>query len=254
MSKWAEAVSVAEIVELKARVVIVKETWKRHARQPFYDIKGAEALESYRSAAKAATAEIIRNKSRFIAYVAPVDTVEEAEAMLASLREKHRDAAHVCFAYRTGRPSLAVRMSDDGEPQGTAGRPILDVLERQDLENTCIAVVRYFGGTLLGAAGLVRAYAAAAAAGLEAAGIATYILHATLSFRLDYAYYNKVQRILEDMGTRIVETTFEDAVEVRVVTPVERVREVVDAVTNATNGSVVHSRLDDRFFPDGGGH
>lgn len=169
--------------------------------------------------------------------------------MLASLREKHRDATHVCFAYRTGRPSLAVRMSDDGEPQGTAGRPILDVLERQDLENTCIAVVRYFGGILLGAAGLVRAYAAAAAAGLEAAGVATYVLHATLSFRIDYAYYSRVQRILEEMGARIVETAFEDAVRVKVVTPVDRADQVVEAVTDATNGSSVHDRLEDRFFP-----
>lgn len=201
--------------------------------------------------AQAATAEIVRNKSRFIAYVAPVDDAEAAEAMLASTRQRHSDATHVCFAYRTGRPSLVVRMSDDGEPQGTAGRPILDVLERQNLENTCIAVVRYFGGTLLGAAGLVRAYAAAAAAGLEAAGVATYVLHASLMFRMDYSHYNKVERLFEELGARVVEVKYEDAVGVKVVTPADRVQEVVEGITNATHGSAVHTRLEDRFFPAG---
>ena len=169
--------------------------------------------------------------------------------MLASTRERHKDATHVCFAYRTGRPSLVVRMSDDGEPQGTAGRPILDVLERQNLENTCVAVVRYFGGTLLGAAGLVRAYAAAAAAGLEAAGVATYVLHATLAIRVDYSHHSKVERLLEELGARMLEVRYEEAVEVRVVTPVDRVGEVVESVTNATNGSCVPTREEDRFFP-----
>lgn len=211
--------------------------------------KEAPTLESYRAAAKSASAEIVQKKSRFIAYVEPVDQVQEAEAMLERLRALHPDATHVCYAYRTGRPSLVVRMSDDGEPQGTAGRPILDVMERQGVENTCVAVVRYFGGTLLGAAGLVRAYAAAAALGLETAGIATYVLHATLSVRVEYPYFGKVERMLEELGARAVDVSYADVVEMRLVTPADRVNSVTESILNATNGTAVIHRMDDRYFP-----
>lgn len=191
----------------------------------------------------------MQKKSRFIAYVEPVEQVEQAEAMLERIRGAHPDATHVCYAYRTGRPSLVVRMSDDGEPQGTAGRPILEVMERQDVENTCIAVVRYFGGTLLGAAGLVRAYAAAAAAGLEAAGVATYVLHAALKARIDYPYFGKVERLLEALSARVVDANYSDSVEVQLVTPAVRVDAVIQGILNATNGTATIHRMEDRFFP-----
>jgi len=122
-------------------------------------------------------------------------------------------------------------------------------MERQDVENTCIAVVRYFGGTLLGAAGLVRAYAAAAAAGLEAAGVATYVLHAALKARIDYPYFGKVERLLEDLGARVVDANYTDAVEVQLVTPAVRADAVIQGILNATNGTAAVHRMEDRFYP-----
>lgn len=212
-------------------------------------LQGGRSLETYRAAARPATVEQIRKKSRFIAYVEPVDSADEAEAVLARLRERHRDATHVCYAYRAGWPSTVVRMSDDGEPQGTAGRPILDVLERQGVDNTCIAVVRYFGGTLLGAAGLVRAYAGAAAEALSAAGIATYRLHVTLSICLEYPHHQRVTHLLDELGATLVASQFTDIVELTVVVPEERVDAVTQRLADATGGTARVSRSGQRYFP-----
>ncbi|MFS8573545.1 MAG: YigZ family protein, partial [Clostridia bacterium] len=206
----------------------------------------------YRSAAGPAVYEEIRKRSRFIAYVEPVDTPEQAEAMLARIREQHPGATHVCYAYRAGWPAAVVRMSDDGEPQGTAGRPILDVLERQGVDNTCIAVVRYFGGTLLGAAGLVRAYAAAAAEGLARAGIAEYRLHACLSVRVDYARHGRVERLLEELGARVVSARFTDTVELVVAVPREAAEALEERLADATAGAAAVARAGERYLPAAG--
>jgi len=206
-------------------------------------------LHTYRSAAAPAIYEEVRKKSRFIAYVEPAEDVAQAEAMLERIREQHRDATHVCYAYRVGWPSVVVRMSDDGEPQGTAGRPILEVLERQGVDNTCIAVVRYFGGTLLGAAGLVRAYAAAAAEGLARAKIATYRLHACLAVRIEYAHHRKVERLLDELGARIDQTRYTDAVELSIVVPQEEAGVLAQRIADATGGTAQVRRAGERYFP-----
>lgn len=252
----------SKIVEIKPVVVNVNDILKRHCGQPFSIEDGGAScaalgeeapLQTYRSAAGPAVYEEIRKKSRFIAYVEPVDGADAAEAMLERIRRKHPDATHVCYAYRAGWPAVTVRMSDDGEPQGTAGRPILEVLERQGVDNTCIAVVRYFGGTLLGAAGLVRAYAACAAEALARAGIATYRLHASLLARLDYAHHRKVERLAQELGARVVETRFSDAVELLLAVRKEKAASVMQHIAEATGGTAHLALAGERYIADPAG-
>src|SRR5690606_8036384 len=120
------------------------------------------SLPSYRTLGRFATAEIVIKRSRFMGWGSPVETEEAALELLDRIRSEHPQATHHCYAYRVGLGTETIRFSDDGEPGGTAGRPILEVLQREDLRNALIVVTRYFGGTLLGAAGLVRAYTQAA--------------------------------------------------------------------------------------------
>jgi uncharacterized YigZ family protein len=150
-------------------------------------------------------AEIPIKKSRFIANVAPARTDEEAWAFIAQIREEHKEATHNCFAFKAGANQ---RLSDDGEPSGTAGRPIFDVIDKQGLSDTVVVVTRYFGGILLGAGGLVRAYSQAAVAGVEAAGIATAVVAADLRISLDYALVGKVQYLLEQRNALTLNTDF----------------------------------------------
>lgn len=160
---------------------------------------------AYTTVAGRGLTEIIIKKSRFIANVAPVTSEEEAWAFIEAIRTEHAEATHNCFAFKAG---SIQRMSDDGEPSGTAGRPIFDVLDKQGLSDTVIVVTRYFGGILLGAGGLVRAYSQAAVAGVEAAGIARAIPAVDLRLRIDYALLGKVQYLLQQRGALTLNTDF----------------------------------------------
>lgn len=159
----------------------------------------------YKSVRGPAQTEIVIKKSRFIAHVAPVSTEEEAVAFIQRIRTEHAEATHNCYAYKAGN---AVRLSDDGEPSGTAGRPIFDVIEKQGISDVCVVVTRYFGGILLGAGGLVRAYSQSAAAGVEAAGVAETVPALDLRLRLDYGLVGKVQYLLEQMGALTLESQY----------------------------------------------
>lgn len=160
---------------------------------------------SYTTVAGHGQVEIIIRKSRFIANAAPVTSEEAAWAFVNQIRAEHAEATHNCFAFKTGNIQ---RMSDDGEPSGTAGRPIFDVLDKQGLSDTVIVVTRYFGGILLGAGGLVRAYSQAAVAGVEAAGIAQAVVAVDLRLRLDYGLLGKVQYLLQQQGALTLQTDF----------------------------------------------
>lgn len=149
--------------------------------------------------------EIIIKKSRFIANVAPVRSEAEAWAFVERIRAEHREATHNCFAFKAG---TAQRMSDDGEPSGTAGRPIFEVIDKQGLSDVVIVVTRYFGGILLGAGGLVRAYSQAAAAGVEAAGIARAVVAADLRIRLDYSLVGRVQYLLQHHNALTLDSNY----------------------------------------------
>lgn len=152
---------------------------------------------AYTTVAHAAEVEIVIKKSRFIGHVLPVKSEADAWAFIDQIRARHKEATHNCFAFKAGD---AVRMSDDGEPSGTAGRPIYDVLDKQGLSDTVVVVTRYFGGILLGAGGLVRAYSQAAVAAVEAAGIARGQIAVDLEVKLDYALVGKVQYLMQQRG------------------------------------------------------
>ena len=149
---------------------------------------------------KAASAEFTEKKSVFIGYTAPVSTAEEAEAFIQSIKKKHADARHNVSAYTVGN---SIRYSDDGEPKGTGGVPVLEVIKKSGVDGTVVVVTRYFGGILLGAAGLVRAYSKAAAMAIEAAGIVTYREYTECTVTCDYSLYDK---LLYDIGRRTVIT------------------------------------------------
>lgn len=149
--------------------------------------------ERYKTVYRQAEAEIVEKKSRFIATAAPVQTEEEALLFIGAMKKKHWNATHNVFAYTVGLTGGAQRASDDGEPGGTAGRPALEVLQALDLRNTAVNITRHFGGTLLGAGGLVRAYSHAAKEGVLAAGVIEKILFAALNVTVPYHFAGKIQ-------------------------------------------------------------
>lgn len=207
-----------------------------------------DASGEYRSVASTAEVELVRKRSRFIGLVTPAGSAADAEAFLESVRKRYPDATHHCYAYRVERTAL-VRMSDDGEPQGTAGRPILEAIERNGLENTCVAVVRYFGGTLLGAGGLVRAYAAAASEGIAAAGIAIYAPHAVLRAEVRYADWGSVEAVLARLGAHLVDIDYGASVVADVAVHEGKSAQLVRCLGDVTAGAAKLQVLDRRYMP-----
>jgi len=187
--------------------------------------------DAYLTVAGPAQAEQIIERSRFITSVQRVADAESALAWIESIRKRYWDATHNCWAFRVGWPVCAQRCSDDGEPSGTAGRPILEVLERQHLTNVAVVVTRYFGGKKLGASGLVRAYASCTQAGLEAARRVWCRRCVRTSFELGYAEWGAVKHWLTKQGIDVVDVQYTDHVRVTALFPVreaERLRANLD--------------------------
>ena len=157
-------------------------------------------LEQYRTVYEGGEGEITEKKSRFIATVHPVESEEEALAFLEEMKKKYWDARHNCYVYSIGMNREFTRCSDDGEPSGTAGRPMLDVILGEEIYNVAVVVTRYFGGVLLGTGGLVRAYAKGAKMALDAAGTATFVPYTAFTTQVDYAGYEKVMHELAKYG------------------------------------------------------
>lgn len=149
-------------------------------------------MKPYKSVKQCSEAEYTVNRSRFIGRCFPVDSEEAALCLLGDIRKKHWDATHNCFAYRIGE-NAAARFSDDGEPGGTAGKPIMDVLTGRGLTNVLCVVTRYFGGILLGAGGLVRAYSKSAADAMTKAGVVSYLPGTILDIPMDYSRYGALE-------------------------------------------------------------
>lgn len=185
---------------------------------------------------KGGEGEIVEKKSRFIATVVPVSGEEEASAFIESMRKKYWNATHNCFAYVAGDRHELQRFSDDGEPGGTAGKPILDVLLGEDIHNTAIVVTRYFGGTLLGTGGLVRAYSAAAKEGLASSLIITRIPGVKLKIGTDYTGLGKIQYILGERKIPILDTAYTDKVDMEALVPAEEIEKLLKELTEGTNG------------------
>ena len=187
--------------------------------------------ENYRIVFAGGSGEIVEKKSRFIATVSPVESEEEALAFIEKTRKQYWDARHNCFAYVIGDHQELMRFSDDGEPQGTAGKPMLDVLLGEELHNTAVVVTRYFGGTLLGTGGLVRAYSGAVQEGLRSCVLAEKRKGLQLSIGTDYSGIGKVQYLLGQRGIRILSSEYTEQVVLTVLVPLEQKRELLDALT-----------------------
>ncbi len=179
--------------------------------------------------------EIIEKKSRFITAAAPAETEEEALEFIEAVRKKYWDASHNCFAYVIGGQAQLQRCSDDGEPGGTAGRPILDVLLGEGIRNIVVVVTRYFGGTLLGTGGLVRAYSSAAQSGLAASVIITKIPGIKLCITADYTILGKIQYILGRQKIPILNSVYTDKVELEVLLPDKEADSIKTTLTEATS-------------------
>lgn len=199
---------------------------------------------SYTTVAGRGLTEIIIKKSRFIANVAPVTSEEEAWAFIEEIRTQHAQATHNCFAFKAG---SVQRMSDDGEPSGTAGRPIFDVLDKQGLSDTAIVVTRYFGGILLGAGGLVRAYSQAAVAGVEAAGLARAITAVDLRLKLDYGMLGRVQYLLQQKGALTLNTDFGQEVVIDCRLKIEQQADLQADLAEASAGRILVEKLGEQL-------
>ena len=195
-------------------------------------------VEQYKTVYEGGTGEIVEKKSRFIANVRPVETEEEALAFIEEMKKKYWDARHNCSAYILGERQEQMRCSDDGEPSQTAGKPMMDVLDGAGLTNTAVVVTRYFGGTLLGTGGLVRAYSAAVQEGLKNSRIITKYWGTELLVGTDYNGIGKLQYLFGQRQIPILDAEYTDQVQFTVLVPVSRVQEIRKAVTEATSGQV----------------
>lgn len=168
-------------------------------------------MQEYKTVEKEASDFFIEKKSKFIGYAKPVKTQEEAVDFISKIKSKHWDATHNVYAYVL-RENNIQRYSDDGEPSGTAGVPVLDVMLKESLVDVCVVATRYFGGTLLGAGGLVRAYSHTSKIALEAAGIITMAQCSVMSAEVDYSFYDRLNILLSDFSAVILNTSFSDKV------------------------------------------
>lgn len=193
-------------------------------------------LESYRTVGGYGQAEIVEKKSRFIAHVMPVKTEKEALENIEKIKKQYWDARHNVFAFQLGERNEIQRYSDDGEPSGTAGMPVLEVLRGEDIKDTLIVVTRYFGGTLLGTGGLVRAYGKSAKEGLLQAGIIERILYTQLSITVDYTLSGKVQYEILQGEHILQDTVYTHNVEFKVLCRVSMTEGFVKNIINVTNG------------------
>lgn len=200
----------------------------------------------YRTVKEFNSDEYIVKRSRFIGYAKPVTTVEDANNFIAEIKSKHWDATHNVYAYIL-RDGGVKRYSDDGEPQGTAGVPVLDVLEKENLVDVCVVVTRYFGGILLGGGGLVRAYSHSAKIGVDSAKIIAMAHCVDLAVECDYTFYGKLTDFLSREDTVILDTEYTDNVKVIFRIKGENKQNIDAKITDLSNGRVSSTVISENF-------
>ena len=194
------------------------------------------------------TGEIVEKKSRFIANVFYVESAAEAEEKIAEISKKYYDARHNCYAYVIGENSEITKCSDNGEPSGTAGKPILEVITGKDVTNVLVIVTRYFGGVLLGTGGLVRAYTQAAQAGLEASGIKTLTYSRKLTLTASYNMINNIQYYLNQNDIPILDSRYEAEVQFDICVRQADLERITTGLTQKTEGKISISEGDEGYF------
>lgn len=207
-----------------------------------------EMLEQYKTVYEGGTGEIVEKKSRFIATVRLVETEEEALAFIEEMKKKYWDARHNCFVYSVGMNREYTRCSDDGEPSGTAGRPMLDVVLGEDVYNVAVVVTRYFGGVLLGTGGLVRAYSKAVQEGLKNSTIIEKKYGISLEVTTDYTGIGKIQYIAGENKLPILDSEYTDKVVLKILVPNAEVERIQKVITEATNGKALMQKEKDLYF------
>lgn len=204
-------------------------------------------MNTYQTVRKLASDELTEKRSRFIGYCKPVRTQDEATAFINEIKTKHWDARHNVYAYVL-RDSSIERYSDDGEPQGTAGMPVLDVIRKRGVTDCVVVVTRYFGGVLLGAGGLVRAYSAAAKLGIDAAGVCEMELCAVCRLQCSYTLYGKIPALIAGSGGSIDDSDFADDVTVVFHLPEEAFSAFNKALCEESSGKYAAQVLRNEFF------
>lgn len=202
--------------------------------------------ELYTTIEREAVAEFEEKKSVFIGHALPVRTEEEASAFVKELKNKYRDATHNVYAYVLGDGTVQ-RYSDDGEPQGTAGMPVLDVIRKSGCTDTAIVVTRYFGGTLLGAGGLVRAYSHAAKLALDEAHVITYEKYSVVKLVCSYSDYSKYLAETEKFGLINDGVDFAESVTMNLAVKSARLAELEQIISDASNGKLFLQKVGERF-------
>ncbi len=199
----------------------------------------------YSTIKESASAEFVEKKSRFIGYIAPVKTAEDAASFIAEIKRKHWDATHNVSAYllKNGQK----KYSDDGEPQGTAGMPMLDVLEKENLTDVCVVGTRYFGGILLGGGGLVRAYSHTAKIAVDAAQILNMVECKVLSVTVDYGLYNKLLYVLPEYDIKVLSSDYGAEIVLKLLIKEERYPAFEKIFREMTNGQRTIQVLEEAF-------
>jgi uncharacterized YigZ family protein len=198
-----------------------------------------QQLRPYFTIEEESAAELVEKKSRFIALAVHVETEEEALSIIEDLRKRYYDARHNCYAYRLGASGEIAKSSDDGEPSGTAGRPMMDILVKKDLTDILVVVTRYFGGVLLGTGGLVRAYSGALSMALDNADVVTMIPVQLEKLKLAYSEIGKIKYILNESDVRIIDEQYGSDVELKVAVPTTAFGKLASALKEATSGEIL---------------
>ena len=194
-------------------------------------------MSTYKTLHEFGMDEIIIEKSTFIGYAKPIKIEEEAIEFVNEIKKKHKDATHNVWAYTVGKSMNIQRYSDDGEPQGTAGIPTLEVIKKEDLRDVVVVVTRYFGGIKLGAGGLVRAYTKGAKVGIEAAKVIEKVMYKDVRIKIDYNLLGKVQNEIMNMGYFVKDTVYEDNVEFIVYSRIDEVEKLTDRMIDITSAT-----------------
>ena len=195
-------------------------------------------LESYLTIKDEGEHEIVIQKSRFIGYVKRTETAEEAQQFIQQIKKKHYQATHNCSAYMIGEQNLTQKANDDGEPSGTAGIPMLEVLKKMDLKDTCVVVTRYFGGIKLGAGGLIRAYSSATSEAIKHVGVVRRSLMKEIIIEADYHLLGKVENELRNQEHLIDTIAYADRVKFHVYVPIAETESFQQWMTDFTNAQV----------------
>lgn len=203
-------------------------------------------MESYTTVRREGVFEYEDRKSVFIGTAVPVSTEQDALAFIAFIKKKYPDARHHVYAYVL-RENSTMRFSDDHEPQGTAGMPVLDAIRKNGCTDTAVVVIRYFGGTLLGTGGLVRAYSAAAVGALENAEIITYDIYSEIKIVVSYSDYQRVTPIISEYGFRVADTAYSDSVVINGRITKERADAFISTLNESTSGRAKTEMLQEIF-------